>query len=326
MKNTTFILVSTILSSTLAFSQITIKAPKFGKNKEEKKAETSNTQVSNAPTETSVKQTETVKSQESVKKEEPTYYNTNYPASMANGKNYTIKSLEVYRADNEWVSMHMKLEAEDGSKLNESYFEHYKNKDKSYYERSQSSSFIFPLENGSYLLTSGGVGSYMVANLISINKEHITNAPSKEDLLSMAKILVAKIKDEEVQKKVAKNDEDFKKINQASKNVALETQFKVALTKSDANLEAKYKCVYKRVTADSQDWTIVKNDLGVPLKKTFDVTIIGEDANKQCFYFYGSMKKEYIGGGKYSDVIKFNQGNQFADGSYKKYISCGLVK
>lgn len=319
MKKTTIILASIICGTTLSFSQITIKTPKLsvGKNKEEKKTET------NTSKETPAKQTETVKTQTPAKKEEPKYQSTNYPASLANGKNYTIKELDVYRADNEWFSAHMTLQAEDGSKMNESYLTHYKEAGTSYYRYKSHSSFIFPLENGSYLLTNDNTN---VANLLSLTKEHISNAPSQEELLKMAKDLVGKIKDEEAMKSIAKNDEEFKKVNQTSKNAALETQFKNALTKSDANLNPEFKNVYKKVLLNSTDWYVVNNALGQPIKKVYNITYIAVDSKNKCFYGYGSVMKEHVGGGKYSDVVKFNGGSQFADGSFKKYISCELVK
>lgn len=317
MKKTLILLAAFVLCQSVSFSQISIKAPKFGKTKEEKKTETIPT------TETSVKQNETVKPQEVIKKEEPVYYYTTYTSSKDTNvyKEFTGVS-SFNKVSEEKIVFYYKTK-NSGSESNEGG-EYYKKTTNSFIQSPRNCLYLFIQDNGSYIVTSHD-GSW--ANLFSTNIEHVKNAPNKESLIIIAKESIDKIKTADLLKDINKNSEEFKNdVVLTSKNINVENQFKAALFKSDANLAEKDKCNYKKVILDSPEWAIVKNDLGVPLKKTFDVTIIAENANKQCFYFYGSMKKDYLGGGKYSDVVKFNEGNQFADGSYRKYISCDLVK
>lgn len=91
------------------------------------------------------------------------------------------------------------------------------------------------------------------------------------------------------------------------KSPALEaTLIKVATDEHNdlkSEVEKFGKMTIKKMSLNNSDWSVMKNNLGIPTYKQFDAYVIGTGSNGSCFIKYVSFKKEYEGGGKYSNTI-----------------------
>lgn len=71
-----------------------------------------------------------------------------------------------------------------------------------------------------------------------------------------------------------------------------------AIVKRDVG--TKYGVIQK-INITDRDWTVIKNDLDIPVKKGMDVEIAVKEEGK-CFIIVGMLISDYEGGGKYGPV------------------------
>ncbi len=198
---------------------------------------------------------------------------------------------------------------------------HYCKKSNYYFERTNNSYAVVQDDKSILLFNSNHVES------ISPNKSAVENV-SANDLWPKVRASskeINKEKDAEAATKKLKADETFYKSGEViavKSNPQLEAQFLKILNELNAapTVPKEDRVIYKKILLKYTDWTVEKNDLGIPLKMVYGTWAIGNYTNsKACFFQKLYMKKDYLGGGKYGNVV-------FDEAPIPSIISCELLK
>ena len=196
-----------------------------------------------------------------------------------------------------------------------------------YYFESKYKTYAVIQDDQSILLFNHNSFNPLHSELISPNKSAVEKITEAELNKKAEPILqeIKKGKDTQNEKvKIQENETFFKSggVSAVKKDPALESQFMkiLNLENSYPTVAEKERVVYKKILLIFTDWTIEKNDLGIPIKMTYAAWAIGNyTADKRCFFQKVYMKKDYLGGGKYGDV-KFDEGEAPSVGS------CDIIK
>lgn len=203
---------------------------------------------------------------------------------------------------------------------------HY-NKIDNYYFDSKSKTYAAIQNDQSILLFNHNSYNPLHSELISPNKSAVEKVTEME-LNKKSEPLLQEIKKvKEAQNSKAKNQENetfFKSggVSAVKKDAALESQFLKVLNQANAlpTVDEKERVSYKKILLIFTDWTVEKNDLGIPLKMVYAAWAIGSyTADKKCFFQKVYMKKDYLGGGKYGEV-KYDESQAPSIGS------CDIIK
>jgi hypothetical protein len=187
----------------------------------------------------------------------------------------------------------------------------------------QFSNYYATIQTDGSVLVFNSIG----AELISKDENEIKNA-TKASLQKKAEEPLAEIKkakeEKNAGKKIQENETFFKSggVSAVKKDPALETQFLKVLNQENSypTVAEKDRVSYKKTLLIFTDWTIEKNDLGIPLKMVYAAWAIGSyTADKKCFFQKVYMKKDYLGGGKYGEV-KYDESQKPSIGS------CDIIK
>jgi hypothetical protein len=192
-----------------------------------------------------------------------------------------------------------------------------------YYKYESSNPFYAMIQNdGSILLFNS-----RYSELISKDEATIKSA-TEENLNARTKEPLAKMKQKsELEKQnnaIAQNESFYKSggARAVKSDAALESQFLKVLNQANElpTVLEKNRVSYKKVMLIYTDWTVEKNDLGVPLKMVYATWAIGNyTADKRCFFQKVYLKKDYLGGGKYGEV-------KYDESQSPSIISCELLK
>lgn len=192
-----------------------------------------------------------------------------------------------------------------------------------YYKYESSNPFYAMIQNDGSIL----IFNSRYAELISKDEATIKST-TEENLNAKTKEPLAKMKQkselEKQNKSIAQNENFFKSggVSAVKTDAALESQFLKVLNQANAlpTVPEKDRVSYKKVMLIFTDWTVEKNDLGVPLKMVYATWAIGNyTADKRCFFQKVYLKKDYIGGGKYGEV-------KYDESQSPSIISCELLK
>lgn len=193
-----------------------------------------------------------------------------------------------------------------------------------YYEyESYSSPFYAVVQNDQSILIFNSIHAELISkdeNVVKNATEQILNEKAKGPLANMKQ----KREEEKQNKSIAENETFYKSggVSAVKKDAALEAQFLKVLNQANSlpTVAEKDKAAYKKILLIFTDWTVEKNDLGVPLKMVYASWAIGNyTADKRCFFQKVYMKKDYLGGGKYGEV-------KYDESQRPSILSCDLIK
>jgi len=187
----------------------------------------------------------------------------------------------------------------------------------------QYSNYYAAVQKDGSVLVFNSIG----AELICKDENEIKTA-TKASLQKKAEEPLAMIKkaneEKRAGKRIQENETFFKSggVSAVKKDAALESQFLKVLNQANSypTVAENERVSYKKILLIFTDWTVEKNDLGIPIKMMYASWAIGSyTADKKCFFQKVYMKKEYLGGGKYGEV-KYDESQEPSIGS------CDIIK
>ncbi|HZF99401.1 MAG TPA: hypothetical protein VEY71_00280 [Chitinophagales bacterium] len=191
-----------------------------------------------------------------------------------------------------------------------------------YYYHSSSNIYALVQPDNSIVLFQGG--SLDGAELL-VKEEAAAKAATADELKKSGNEHKAKIKakeKEETEKKNAAGNVSVyqNEVKATHSNAALESQFMKLLNGANATAPEADKATWTKIMLKSNDWTVEKNDLGQPVKQSYVAWAVGKYTKDQrCFFHKVYFKKDYLGGGQYSDV-------KFDEAQRPSVIPCDIVK
>lgn len=195
-----------------------------------------------------------------------------------------------------------------------------------YFKDDKNNTYLTPLPDGSWLLfqpkPSQNAFELIAKDATKIYQIDETGLQATTDA-KVAELKKAKAKADQMKLR-AQNETFFKSgdIKASTSNPVLEKQFMTILTKENGypTVPVNEKAAYKKIYLISTDWSLIRNDLDQPKKMTYSAWTIGNyTADGACFFQKVWFKKDYLGGGKYSEV-------KFDEGEKPSIISCELIK
>jgi hypothetical protein len=176
-------------------------------------------------------------------------------------------------------------------------------------------------KDGSIMLCSSIRGELLSKN------EQATARATKADLVKQCLGYLAQMKTlrdaGNAQVKRQKDEAFFTTgVKAVKRNAALEGKFLRVLNAANAGpgVAAADRVSYQRVLLIFTDWEVQKNDAGRPIKQVYAAWAIGRFVqSKECFFHKVYLKKDHLGGGRYSDV-RFDEAQSPSRGS------CDIIK